>query len=108
MVAAVNADRSLIPHAIDEALRWEGPVLVVETDHLKSGWIRRNGVPASDQATVVMYSMVWHLLPKADRQREIERGGDVGWRRRQLQRNGSRSAVFPIDGRAARIIRSEF
>ena len=26
-LAAVNADRSLIPQAIDEALRWEGPVL---------------------------------------------------------------------------------
>jgi hypothetical protein len=30
--------------------RWEGPVLVVETDHLKAGWIRRNGVMLSDRA----------------------------------------------------------
>ena len=30
--------------------RWEGPVLVVETDHLKAGWIRRNGVLLSDRA----------------------------------------------------------
>jgi hypothetical protein len=30
--------------------RWEGPVLVVETDHLKAGWIRRNGVALSDRA----------------------------------------------------------
>lgn len=29
---------------------WEGPVLVVETDHLKAGWIRRNGLALSDQA----------------------------------------------------------
>ena len=29
---------------------WEGPVLVVETDHLKAGWIRRNGVMLSDRA----------------------------------------------------------
>src|SRR5687768_2365587 len=30
--------------------RWEGPVLVVETDHLKAGWIRRNGVMLGDRA----------------------------------------------------------
>ena len=30
--------------------RWEGPVLVVETDHLKAGWIRRNGLMLSDRA----------------------------------------------------------
>ena len=29
---------------------WEGPVLVVETDHLKAGWIRRNGLMLSDRA----------------------------------------------------------
>ncbi|HEY9463940.1 MAG TPA: hypothetical protein VIR54_12670 [Vicinamibacterales bacterium] len=29
---------------------WEGNVLVVETDHLKAGWIRRNGLALSDQA----------------------------------------------------------
>jgi hypothetical protein len=33
--------------------RFEGGVLVVETTHLKAGWIRRNGVPLSDQATMV-------------------------------------------------------
>jgi hypothetical protein len=31
---------------------WEGDVLTVETTHVKTGWIRRNGVPASDQATI--------------------------------------------------------
>ena len=30
--------------------RWEGNVLVVETSHLKAGWIRRNGVALSDHA----------------------------------------------------------
>ena len=30
--------------------RWEGSVLVVETDHLKAGWIRRNGLMLSDRA----------------------------------------------------------
>jgi hypothetical protein len=32
--------------------RWMGEVLVVETTHLKAGFIRRNGVPVSDRATV--------------------------------------------------------
>ncbi len=31
---------------------WAGDVLVVTTTHLKTGWIRRNGVPRSDQATL--------------------------------------------------------
>ena len=29
---------------------WEGNVLVVETDHLKAGWVRRNGLALSDRA----------------------------------------------------------
>jgi hypothetical protein len=33
--------------------RWEGPVLVVETSHLKAGWMRRNGLALSDQATMI-------------------------------------------------------
>ena len=32
--------------------RWEGNALVVTTTHLKQGWLRRNGVPESDQATM--------------------------------------------------------
>jgi hypothetical protein len=32
--------------------RWEGDVLVVETTHLKAGWMRRNGLPLSDRATM--------------------------------------------------------
>jgi hypothetical protein len=31
---------------------YEGDVLVVRTTHLKAGWIRRNGLPLSDQATM--------------------------------------------------------
>jgi glyoxylase-like metal-dependent hydrolase (beta-lactamase superfamily II) len=31
---------------------WEGDQLVVETSHLKVGWIQRNGVAHSDQATM--------------------------------------------------------
>ncbi len=30
--------------------RWEGSVLVVQTTHLKAGWIRRNGLMLSDEA----------------------------------------------------------
>lgn len=32
---------------------WEGDVLVVETSHLKAGWMRRNGLPLSDRATMI-------------------------------------------------------
>jgi hypothetical protein len=32
---------------------WEGEMLKVTTTHLKMGWIRRNGVPRSDTATLV-------------------------------------------------------
>jgi hypothetical protein len=33
--------------------RWEGEMLTVTTTHLKMGWIRRNGIPRSDTATLV-------------------------------------------------------
>ncbi len=32
--------------------RWDGDVLVVTTTHLKNGWLRRNGLPRSDEASV--------------------------------------------------------
>ena len=32
---------------------WEGQMLTVRTTHMKAGWIQRNGVPASDQATLI-------------------------------------------------------
>ena len=32
--------------------RWEGSVLVVDTTHLKVGWMRRNGLALSDRATM--------------------------------------------------------
>jgi len=32
--------------------RWDGDVLVVETTHIKEGWVRRNGLPTSDRATL--------------------------------------------------------
>ncbi len=35
--------------------RWENGTLITKTTHLKWGWIRRNGVPSSDQATVYTY-----------------------------------------------------
>jgi len=33
--------------------KWEGDVLVVHTDQLKAGWIRRNGLPLTDRASMV-------------------------------------------------------
>ena len=35
--------------------RYDGDMLVVETTHLKQGWIRRNGIPMSDRATATEY-----------------------------------------------------
>jgi len=32
---------------------WDGDMLTVETTHIKQGWIRRNGLPESDRATLV-------------------------------------------------------
>ena len=32
--------------------RWEGDMLTVTTTHIKQGWIRRNGLPESDRATL--------------------------------------------------------
>jgi hypothetical protein len=58
------------PHPPDYALhtaqgfstgKWEGDVLTVYTTHLKEGWIRRNGIPRSDRATVVE-----HFIRHAD------------------------------------------
>jgi hypothetical protein len=34
---------------------WEGNKLKVTTTHIKMGWIQRNGVPTSDQATMTEY-----------------------------------------------------
>jgi hypothetical protein len=34
---------------------WDGDILTVETTHVKAGWIRRNGAPASDQATIAQH-----------------------------------------------------
>ena len=32
--------------------KWEGDMLTITTTHLKTGWIRRNGIPRSDKATL--------------------------------------------------------
>jgi hypothetical protein len=37
--------------------KWEGDILAVTTDHLKEGWIRRNGIPRSEKATVSTHIM---------------------------------------------------
>ena len=33
--------------------KWEGDILSVYTTHIKQGWLRRNGIPESDQATLM-------------------------------------------------------
>jgi len=38
--------------------KFEGDMLTVTTTHLKNGWIRRNGVPRSDRATVTEHMLV--------------------------------------------------
>jgi cyclase len=52
------------PHPPPEALhtfqgfstgRWEGDSLVVETTHMKAGWLRRNGTPTSERARMLEY-----------------------------------------------------
>jgi hypothetical protein len=35
--------------------RYDGDMLIVETTHLKKGWVRRNGLPMSDQAHMTEY-----------------------------------------------------
>ena len=34
---------------------WDGDMLKVTTTHLKEAWVRRNGLPRSDRATIVEY-----------------------------------------------------
>jgi cyclase len=37
--------------------KWEGTIFTVYTTHIKQGWVRRDGVPESDQATLVEHFM---------------------------------------------------
>jgi hypothetical protein len=54
------------PHPPEEAAhtwmgfstgKWEADTLTVYTTHLKAGWLRRNGLPESDQATLIEHFM---------------------------------------------------
>ena len=38
--------------------KWEGNILTVYTTHIKTGWMRRNGVPESDRATLTEHFIV--------------------------------------------------
>lgn len=64
----LNADRTIWmdgrPHPGPEAIHswagfstgtWQGYVLKVETTHIKTGWLNRNGVPASERATMTEF-----------------------------------------------------
>jgi len=46
--------------------KWEGNALTVYTTHLKDGWVRRNGLPESDQATLVE-----HFIRHGDRMTHV-------------------------------------
>jgi hypothetical protein len=51
--------------------RYDGDMLIVETTHLKKGWVRRNGVPMSDQAKMTEYmvrngDMLTHIVVLVD------------------------------------------
>ena len=54
------------PHPPEDALhtwagystgRWEGDILTIRTTHLKEGYLRRNGLPRSDKATLTEHWM---------------------------------------------------
>ena len=44
---------------------WEGDALTVTTTHLKQGWLRRNGVPESDQTTMIEHFVRHDKIPDA-------------------------------------------
>ena len=37
--------------------KWEGDILTIFTTHMKQGWVRRNGLPSSDKATLTEHFM---------------------------------------------------
>jgi hypothetical protein len=50
---------------------YQGDMLVVETTHLKQGWVRRNGLPMSDRATMTEYyvrngDLISHIVVLVD------------------------------------------
>ncbi len=45
--------------------KFVGNALVVETTHMKQGWLRRNGTPESDQATLIRSAQVGRSLAPA-------------------------------------------
>ena len=52
MAGPIHPITRLTPGAGFSTGKWEGNALVVATTHIKMGWIMRNGVPMSDQATM--------------------------------------------------------
>lgn len=40
--------------------KFEGPMLTIQTTHIKQGWIRRNGLPESDRATLTEHFIRHH------------------------------------------------
>ena len=52
---------------------WDGDMLKVTTTHLKEGWLRRNGVPRSEKATLDRVLHPARRLPDARHHREGSR-----------------------------------
>jgi hypothetical protein len=78
---------------------WQGSTLVTRTTHLKWGWIRRNGTPASDQAEVVTFytrnenvlTITWIVYDPLYLTEPYIRSSDF-----VASPNGSRTAAFGV------------
>lgn len=91
------------PHPPDYALhtamgfstgKWEGDILTVTTDHLKEGWVRRNGLARSDRAVVTE-----HFIRHGDQLTWVTVVNDPVYLTEPLYR--SRDYVFSVAGQIA-------
>ena len=91
------------PHPPDYALhtamgfstgKWEGDILTVTTDHLKEGWVRRNGLARSDRAVVTE-----HFIRHDNQLTWVTVVNDPAYLTEPLYR--SRDYVFSVAGQIA-------
>lgn len=91
------------PHPPDYALhtamgfstgKWDGDILTVTTDHLKEGWVRRNGLARSDRAIVTE-----HFIRHGDQLTWVTVVNDPVYLTEPLFR--SRDYVFSVAGQIA-------
>jgi hypothetical protein len=74
--------------------KWEGDILTVTTDHLKEGWVRRNGLARSDRAVVTE-----HFIRHDDQLTWVTVVNDPAYLSEPLFR--SRDYVFSVAGQIA-------